>query len=126
MLTAAAAGQAPAPQTDTASPRQAATSPARSPRNANYSITARLDPGSRTLKGEELIGWRNTTANAAASLRLHLYYNAWRNTRSSWIREEILAGDTDIAKRPPEDWGWIDITGMRLMGAGWLMASFTR
>ena len=28
---------------------------ARSPRNANYAITARLDPASRTLTGEQLV-----------------------------------------------------------------------
>jgi hypothetical protein len=91
---------------------------ARSPRNANYTIAARLDPESRTLKGDGLITWRNISNAAATSLRLHLYYNAWRNTRSSWIRERQLGGDTTVAKRPAEDWGWIDITSLRLIGAG--------
>ena len=105
----APAGKAPSP---------AAASPARSPRNANYTITARLDPASRTLKGDELITWRNITSTPATSLRFHLYYNAWRNTRSSWIRESHLAGDTDLASRPEQDWGWIDITNLRVIGAG--------
>ena len=90
----------------------------RSPRNANYTITARLDPASRTLKGDELITWRNITSTPATTLRFHLYYNAWRNTRSSWIRERVLAGDSDIASRPADDWGWIDITSLRLIGTG--------
>jgi hypothetical protein len=58
-------------------------SAARSPRNASYTITARLDPASRTLTGEALLTWRNTSTIPATNLRFHLYYNAWRNTRSS-------------------------------------------
>jgi hypothetical protein len=98
---------------------------ARSPRNANYTITARLDPASRTLKGDALITWRNIAPIPATSLRFHLYYNAWRNTRSSWMRERLLAGNRDLAERPPDDWGWIDITSIRAIGAGGAPADLT-
>jgi hypothetical protein len=99
--------------------------PARSPRNANYTITARLDPASRTLQGEEILTWRNVTSAPATSLRFHLYYNAWKNTRSTWIRERILAGDTELAKRPQEDWSWIDVTSVKLLGSGGAPADVT-
>jgi Peptidase family M1 domain len=118
-LAAPAAQQqpSPAPRDPTAptavSPR---ATKALSPRNANYTITARLDPASRTLTGEELLTWRNISPIAATSLRFHLYYNAWRNTRSTWIRERVLAGDTSVAETPEPDWGWIDITSMKLVG----------
>jgi len=115
LLTAAVAAQAPAPQTAPAAAGQPSAPAPRSARNANYTITARLDPGSRTLKGDELIAWRNMSSAPATSLRFHLYYNAWRNTRSSWMRERQLAGNTELAKRPESDWGWIDITGLRLI-----------
>jgi len=102
-------------------PGQAAPTPAaqaRSPRNASYAISARLDPASRTLQGDELLTWRNPSAAPATSLRFHLYYNAWRNTGSTWMRERRLAGDTELAERPERDWGWIDLTSVRLIGAG--------
>jgi hypothetical protein len=89
--------------------------PARSPRNASYTITARLDPASRTLTGEGLLTWRNRTSAPASSLRFHLYYNAWRNTRSTWMREAIVSGGAAIAGRPDSDWGWIDITSLKLV-----------
>jgi Peptidase family M1 domain len=95
----------------------AAAQAPRSPRNASYAISARLDPASRTLKGDELLTWRNVTATATSSLRFHLYYNAWRNTGSTWMRERRLAGDTTLAVRPQADWGWIDITSLRLIAA---------
>ena len=43
--------------------------PVRSARNANYTITARLDPASRTLTGDELIAWRNVASIPAGTLR---------------------------------------------------------
>jgi hypothetical protein len=104
--------QAPAPAA--VAPAAAQTSsPARSPRNANYTIAARLDPPSRTLKGEGLLTWRNISARPADTLQFHLYWNAWRNTRSTWMRERQLAGDDTLAQRPEPDWGWIDVTSMK-------------
>ena len=105
---------APAPPPPVAA---ATAAPPRSPRNASYAIGVRLDPASRTLKGDELLTWRNVTANAARSLRFHLYYNAWRNTGSTWMREARLAGDGRAGLRPEDDWGWIDITSLRLIAA---------
>lgn len=111
--------QQPAPGTVASAPKTLAAPPAsaRSPRNASYAISARLDPGSRTLTGEGLLTWRNTSRNPANSLQFHLYYNAWRNTRSSWIREQALR-DPAAARRPERDWGWIDITSLRVIQRG--------
>ncbi len=74
-----------APASELSASRQA--SAPRSPRNASYAITARLDPGSRTITGDEILTWRNTSNTPASTLRFHLYYNAWRNTASTWMRE---------------------------------------
>ena len=93
--------------------------PPRSPRNASSIITARLDPASRTLHGEELLTWRNTTTATAKSLQFHLYYNAWRNSRSTWMRELRYVQGMEASARPPEsDWGWTDITSLRVIRAG--------
>lgn len=89
-----------------------------SPRNANYRIQARLDTAARTITGEEVITWRNIAAVPARTLQFHLYYNAWRDTRSSWMRERILAGNTTLASRPAEDRGHIDVTTLRVIQGG--------
>ena len=86
----------------------------RSPRNANYSIDVSLDPDTRRLDGREVLTWRNITQRATTELRFHLYYNAWKNTRSTWMREQVLARSSRLASRPPEDWGWITVTSVRL------------
>ena len=100
---------------DQQTPRPLPTAPVgrRSARNASYSIDVRLDPEARTLEGREILTWRNTTRRATSELRFHLYYNAWKNTRSTWMREHILSRGTRLASRPPEDWGWIDVTRIR-------------
>jgi hypothetical protein len=114
---------APSPAPAAAAPSQGAPL---SPRNASYRISARLDPATRTITGDEVITWRNITAVPATSLQFHLYYNAWRNTQSTWMRERILGGNTALAARPAEDWGWIDVTAMRVTRGGATSDVFSR
>jgi hypothetical protein len=89
-----------------------------SPRNASYIINARLDPASRTLTGDELLTWRNISTVSAETLRFHLYYNAWRNTSSSWMRERRLSSGATATGPSESDWGWIDLTSFRVIGSG--------
>ena len=97
---------------------QPAGTPAQSPRNANYTIEAVLDPNARTLEGRSVLTWRNISSRPASELRFHLYYNAWKNTRSTWMREQVLARRAALADRPAENWGWITVTSMRLPATG--------
>jgi len=119
-LIVAAAMAAPAAQNGgvpgSGSPAASGTiSPALSPRNANYTITARLDPAARTITGTETIRWRNITSRPAADLQFHLYWNAWKNTRSTFMRERALSGGNDDHRRPDE-WAHIDITSLTVDG----------
>src|SRR5581483_1052358 len=103
-----------------------AVSPPLSPRNASYSIDARLDVPSRTITGSELITWRNIAARPASELQFHLYWNAWKNARTTFMRERALVGG---GRQPdPDDWSRIDVTSIKLVapsaaGAGDLTAS---
>ena len=92
--------------------------PPLSPRNANYSIDARLDPASRTITGSEVITWRNITTKAATDLQFHLYWNAWRNNRSTWLREARLGAGRNLANPRDEDWSRIDVTSIALRASG--------
>jgi hypothetical protein len=89
-------------------------SPAQSPRNASYSIDARLDPATRTITGSEVLVWRNVTTKTADDLQFHLYWNAWRNDRSTWLREGALGGST-YGNRRDDDRGRIDVTSITLL-----------
>src|SRR5687768_6321823 len=85
---------------------------ARSPRNANYDIDVRLDHAARTLTGRETIRWRNISRQSTEELQFHLYWNAWRDAESTWLRERRLAG----IYTPPRDdaWSSSDVTALRV------------
>jgi hypothetical protein len=84
-----------------------------SPRNANYDLDVRLDTATRTLTGSGIIRWRNIGRVPAGTLRLHLYWNAWRDAGSSWLREAALAGFDTAAVRQ-EDWASIEVRQLAL------------
>src|SRR5688500_5850998 len=67
----------------------------RSPRNANYDIDVRLDHAARTLRGRETLRWRNISTQTASDLQFHLYWNAWRDANSTWMRERRLGGNRE-------------------------------
>ena len=94
-----------------------------SPRNANYTIDVKLDPRGRTFSARETLVWTNITAASTGELQFHLYYNAWRNRNSTWMREHKLTtwwpaaasyGDRDLSAI---DISRLAITGGSLAGA---------
>jgi hypothetical protein len=85
--------------------------------NVRYSIEARLRPGRGAdervrITGQQRIEWRNTSNEPVEVLYLHLYANAFRNTRSTFLREAAAGG-----WEPPEDmeFGGIDIQEIGLV-----------
>jgi peptidase M1-like protein len=86
-----------------------------SPRNANYEIAATLDRASRTISGTEVIRWRNIGRAATNEIFLHLYWNAWRNNASTWMREAALAGDDGV--HDAGDWSFIDLDTLTIDGS---------
>jgi Peptidase family M1 domain len=76
---------------------------------ASYQITCRLDAEKKSLDATEVLTWKNTTAHPAATLRFHLYLNAFRNTLSTLWRE---SGGEGRDGRLPDSWGSIDVTRM--------------
>ncbi len=83
-----------------------------SPRTANYNIGVRYDPVTRTLTGHDTLRWHNTSTDIIHNLEFHLYLNAFRNSRSTFMRESggIGRGFT-LAK---DEWGYTDVTSIRL------------
>lgn len=85
--------------------------PTRSPRNANYTIAARLDPPTRTLTASAIIVWRNITERPTRELQFHVYWNAWRNARSTFLREQALVRN---AFHADDDFARMDITKLTI------------
>src|SRR5262245_16846947 len=86
-----------------------------SPRNANYTIEAALDASRHTITGSEVITWRNITARTATDLQFHLYWNAWKHDRTTFMRQRAVAFGNGNRPRPEADRSRIDITSLRLM-----------
>jgi hypothetical protein len=85
---------------------------ARSPRNANYEIDVTLDHASRRLEGRETIRWRNLSNQPATELQFHLYWNAWRNADSTWLRERRRAGQFTAPRN--DAWSSSDVSAIRV------------
>ena len=101
----------PAPGT----PGQTAPAPAAGAPGLRYEIWVELDAAGKMLLGKEEIVWTNPTKDAVPDMLLHLYWNAFKNEDSAFLREaraETLFSRGDS----PEDgeWGWVDVTDIRL------------
>jgi aminopeptidase N len=87
---------------------------ARSPRNASYVLSARLDPAAHGITGTGRLNWRNITNTPATELRFHLYWNAWRDPSSTWLRELAMSGTSKPRAWRAADAGSIDVTRLTL------------
>jgi hypothetical protein len=87
-----------------------------SPPVVEYTIETSLDPTQKTLDGTERLIWRNPSNDAVSELRFHLYLNAFKNNRSTFMRESGGQVRGDEAGRKPEDWGWIDVASIKTAG----------
>lgn len=81
-----------------------------------YRIEAQLDAAAKTVKGHEVIIWRNHSAEQVPDLQFHLYLNAFKNNLSTFMRE---SGGTHRAYRfgkRPGDWGYQQISSLKVNG----------
>jgi hypothetical protein len=126
VVAASARQQAPTAQSAAGEPAPPSqTSPdGPSPRNANYEIDARLDDEAKSITARETIRWRNITDQPTSELQFHLYWNAWRDQESTWLRERRMAG---LFRPPPADaWSFMDVTALRLRDSAGDMRDATK
>ena len=83
-----------------------------SPRIANYNIGVRYDPVSDTLVGHDTLTWHNRSSDIIHNLEFHLYLNAFRNSRSTFMRES--GGMNRSLSIDKEGWGYTNITDIKL------------
>src|SRR5258708_28083550 len=78
-----------------------------SPRIANYDIDVSLDTKIRTLRGNEIVKWKNSSPEGISELHLHLYMNAFRNNKSTFMKE--ASGPPRGGKIEKDSWGYIEV-----------------
>ena len=91
-----------------------------SPRLANYQIDVTLDPVTKKLAGRETLTWKNASPDVIRELRFHLYLNAFRTDKSTFMRESggQLRGVTIDQDAKENAYGSIDILSMKRRGSG--------
>ncbi len=105
-------GQAPAPQ--------ASGTP-----GLRYEIWVELDAAEKVLLGKEEIVWTNPTKDTVPDMLLHLYWNAFKNEASAYLREAAEETMFRGGEAPKDgEWGYIDITDIRLADGSDLKPSF--
>ncbi|TNE47844.1 MAG: M1 family peptidase [Deltaproteobacteria bacterium] len=83
---------------------------------ASYNIKASLNPKKRQVIGSLLLDWKNTSTDNVGDLWFHLYMNAFKNERSSFLK--------GVRNAPPsrrfsstnlKHWGWIDVKSIQVV-----------
>lgn len=96
--------------------------PASAPRSediASYQIEARLFPETKLIQGKQRVRWRNTRERPTRELWFHLYWNAWRNDRSTWMLGDRIRGRSDRGSNVrAEDWSYQRVRAARLLPDG--------
>lgn len=77
----------------------------------DYDIRVALDDTKRELAGTETLRWTNPSDVPVGELKLHLYWNAFRNTRSTFFRESGGRLRRDKASEEA-GFGSIDLTSL--------------
>ena len=81
----------------------------------DYDIRVALDPATKLVDGTETLRWTNPSKDRVPDLKLHLYWNAFRNDRSTFFKEsggQLRGDEADRSK----GWGYIDVTQMTWNG----------
>ncbi|RKY81010.1 M1 family peptidase [candidate division KSB1 bacterium] len=84
-----------------------------SQRIANYQIKVRLIPEQKALQGEEILTWHNTSPDSIHELYFHLYMNAFRNLKSTFMKES--GGRLRHSRFEHGKWGYIEIKNLQLI-----------
>jgi hypothetical protein len=83
----------------------------RVPPVASYTIDAAVNT-EHVLTGRETVRFTNRTKAVFRDLALHLYLNAWRNDRSTWLIEQARGGgrrDRGLAAKGAARWAYSEI-----------------
>jgi len=84
-----------------------------SARTANYDITVRLDVEEKKLYGHTVLNWNNPSGDVVYDLQFHMYYNAFKNSESTFMRDRgIFDGILGSASDNDCRWSYTTITNI--------------
>jgi len=83
-----------------------------SPRIASYVIDVELNPETKKLKAVTKVTWKNSSQSPVKNLYFHLYYNAFRNSESTFLKERGVSSFLTQNINENCGWGWSNIKSM--------------
>src|SRR5215468_1972402 len=90
--------------------------PPLSERTASYVLEARYDPAERRVTGTARLTWINRSDVPQRTLWFHAYWNAFKNSESTFAREQRDTGGSraGTGSYGGDDWGWTEIRSVQL------------
>jgi len=84
-----------------------------SPRIASYVIDVELDTENKRLTAQTEMTWKNTSSQPVSTLYFHLYYNAFKNSETTFFEERGVG--SFLTKNIDEEcgWSWSRVHNMR-------------
>lgn len=84
-----------------------------SQRVASYKMDVALNAQTKRVDATTELTWINPSADTVRELQFHMYLNAFKNTRSTWMREDEFYMTISGQKWYAEcNWGWVHILDM--------------
>jgi len=78
----------------------------------DYRIKAELLPGEKKIVGSETLVWQNNSSLPVDEMLFHLYLNAFKNNRTTFMKES--GGASRGFKQGKENWSSIEIASLQL------------
>lgn len=80
----------------------------------DYQINARLNAASNSVDGSQVLIWRNTSSQPVSDLYFHAYMNAFKNNKSSFLKEALNQASQFLAASAEADYGYLEISALTL------------
>ncbi len=78
----------------------------------DYRINATLIPEEKAVQGQEILTWLNNSDNPVSELQFHLYLNAFKNNRSTFLKEQ--GGLSRRFEVDEKNWGQIEVNRIKI------------
>ena len=77
---------------------------------ANYDIEVHLDHKGKSASCIQKLNWKNTSPDTLRELRFYMYMNAFKDFKSTYLKNTRKMFGQDLNNRNEKEWGHIEVT----------------
>ena len=81
-----------------------------SPKIANYDVEVDLDHNAKSAACIQKLKWKNTSPDTLRELRFYMYMNAFKDLKSTYLKNTRKMFGQDLKNRTEKEWGRIEVT----------------